>query len=123
MGAASPGYSPNENEVAYIRKQYEHCGAFLGVCGGFEPALRAGLLEGKTATCPRPMVEMLRHQAAGVKWEEKRWVRDGKMWTSGALLNGLDLMVAFVREVFTGKEGLIEAAIEIGGWPARGQEY
>lgn len=123
MGAAGVSYTATETELAFIRKAHDDCSAFLSICGRCVHPLAAGSLEGKTATAPRPMVEMLRQSAPGVKWVERRWTHDGKMWTSGALLNGLDLMVAFVREVFGERAGLVTSAIEIGAWPCRGAEY
>lgn len=101
-------YVPNEAELSYLRKAHDECSAFLTICGGFIPAQKAGILAGKTATAPRFMIEQLRKEDPRTNWVEKRWVRHGKVWTSGALLNGLDLMMAFVREAFGG-EGESEA--------------
>lgn len=123
MAAHRPGYTPNEAELCFVRKAYEDSSAFLTICGGFDAPLRAGLLNGKTATAPRFMLETLRTEAPGTKWVEKRWARDGKLWTSGALLNGLDLMVAFVRDTYANMPEVINAMVELGGWPDRGAEY
>jgi len=86
-----------------------------------QSALQAGLLEGKTATAPRPMVGPLSQAFPGVKWVVKRWARDDKMWTSGALLNGTDLMRAFVSEYWKGP--LFEFALELGAYPIRDVNY
>lgn len=96
MGQRKVGYAENEAEIAFIRKAYEDCSAFLAICGGYESAHRAGLLKGKTATAPRVILHQLREESPETNWIEQRWARDGKMWTSGILLNGLDLMMAFV---------------------------
>lgn len=88
MGAHDAGYTLTPGEVAFVRKCHEHCEALLFICGGFLVALQSGLLEGKTATAPRPMLKMLRQMNPEVQWVERRWARDGKIWTSGALLNG-----------------------------------
>ena len=69
------------------------------------------------------MVPMLQEDPR-TTWVEKRMIRDGngegKLWTSGALLNGLDLMREFVMTYWPklGRE-----AIPLGGWPARSVEY
>lgn len=65
-------------------------------------------------------------------WVEKRWVRDGKLWSSGALLNGTDMMMAFGKETWgadsTGEEddkdvSLFEFTRRMGGWPSREVDY
>lgn len=88
---------------------------------------RAGLLDGKTATGPRPILGAWQAQSPGTGWVERRWVQDGKMWTSGALLNGCDLVHNFVRQVW-GQEGspsagLVDMAAKMGAWPDRDVEY
>ncbi|PMD37917.1 class I glutamine amidotransferase-like protein [Hyaloscypha variabilis F] len=123
MGAHDVGYNLNDAELAFIRKSFDECVAFITICGGFLAALQAGLLEGKTATGPRPMLDGLRQMAPGVKWVEKRWVRDGKLWTSGALLNGLDLTRAFATEYWGGKDTLVEFCLELGSYPVRDVNY
>ncbi|KAK8088493.1 hypothetical protein PG997_003454 [Apiospora hydei] len=116
-------YKPNEAELAFVRKSYEDCAAFLTICGGMMVPLQAGILKGLTCTAPRTMLPMLRGMAPETKWAEKRWVRDGKVWTSGVLLNGQDLMVAFVREYWGGEGSLGEALIQMGNWPLRSVNY
>ncbi|CEJ93824.1 hypothetical protein VHEMI09391 [[Torrubiella] hemipterigena] len=104
IGANNPLYQPNEAELAYARKSYESCLGFITICGGFQVALSAGILNGKTATAPRMLLEDLKQKAPQVKWVEKRWVRDDKLWTSGTLLNGTDLMTNFIRQTWDVKE-------------------
>jgi transcriptional regulator GlxA family with amidase domain len=123
MGAHDSRYTLNEAERAFIIKSYANSTAFLTICGGFLSALQSGLLEGKIATGPRIMLDDLRENFPGVKWEEKRWARDGKLWTSGALLNGLDLMRAFVSEFWGGEGSLVEWTLEIGAYPVRDIKY
>lgn len=87
-------------------------------------ALRAGLLHGKTATCPRPMLNILRTQAPDTNWVERRWERDGKLWTSGALLNGLDLISAFAKETWgASRKELMNFSFKTAGWVLRDQDY
>lgn len=106
-----------------MRKSYSDSSAFLTICGGVEVPRLAGLLEGRTATGPRFIIEsMLRAQSPGVKWVERRWVRDGKLWTSGALLNGTDMMRNFAME-FWGDRKVVGMMCEMGGWPDRDVEY
>ena len=86
--------------------------------------LRAGIYEGKTVTAPRFIIDMLNEQSPNVKFVDRRWQRDGKLWSSGTLLNGLDCMQAFVRDTWGPTKGdLIEAVLDLGAWPIRDEEY
>ncbi|KAK7924270.1 hypothetical protein PG985_006324 [Apiospora marii] len=124
MGAVlEMGYQPTEAELAFVRKAHEDCAAFLTICGGMMVPLQAGILKGLTCTAPQIMLPKLRQEAPDTNWVEKRWARDGKVWTSGVLLNGQDLMVAFVREYWGGKGSLGEALIQMGCWPQRSVNY
>ncbi|KAM0720654.1 hypothetical protein Q7P37_004791 [Cladosporium fusiforme] len=124
MGAHHMGYTLTEGEVNFIRKTHEHCAAFLFVCGSFMAGLQAGLLQGKTATGPRPMIEHLRQSNPEVNWVTKRWARDGKIWTSGALLNGTDMVKAFAEETWGGEEeDLFGMILRLGGYPYRDINY
>lgn len=123
MGARKQDYVENEAELAFMRKAFDDCSAFLSICGGFASPHRAGLLKDKTATAPRMILEMLRQQSPETNWVEKRWARDGKMWTSGTLLNGLDLMMAFARETWPHKAPMVEMLFDIGSFPVRSVDY
>jgi len=120
MGANHIAYEPSETELAYIRKVHDDCTALLTVCGGNDPVVRAGLLEGKTATAPRLFLPMFRQKAPGVNWVEKRYVNDGKIWTTGVLLNGMDMVAAFGRSVWG---ETVDGLIRSGGWPERDVDY
>lgn len=127
MGATFdvPPYQPNEAELTFIRNTYNSptLQAFLTICGGMLPALQAGLLEGKRATAPRPMIEYLRQTAPGTEWTERRWEVDesGKMWTSGTLLNGTDMIREWAGRTFGTdmRKDLMAVLLEFGGWPVR----
>ncbi|KAK2592699.1 hypothetical protein QQS21_009600 [Conoideocrella luteorostrata] len=123
IGANNFGYTPNETELDFVRKTYSSCSAFITVCGGMVVPLRAGVLSGKTATAPRFMLDMLKEQSPEVQWVEKRWVRDGKLWTSGALLNGMDLGTAFVQEVWAERKELVDFLLRVGSWVSRDLDY
>ena len=69
------------------------------------------------------MLEMLKQTMPEVSWVDQRWHRDGKLWTSGALLNGTDLMRAFAMETWGGGETLANAMLDIGGFPRRDVDY
>ena len=116
--------NPTNAEIKFIRESYEHCAAFLAICGGFMAPLRSGIYEGKTATAPRFLLDNLRKESPGVTWVDRRWQQDGKLWTSGTLLNGLDCMQAFARQTWNPTKGeFVEAMLSIGSWPVRDEEY
>ncbi|KAJ5459309.1 hypothetical protein N7530_011253 [Penicillium desertorum] len=123
VGAMSFNYQATEAEIAFLRKTHDDCTALLLVCAGFQPALVAGLLEGKTATAPRPFLATMKQSAPGVNWIQKRYVRDGKIWTTGSLLNGFDMVAAFGRENWGGEGTFIGVLTQEGGWPDRDVDY
>jgi transcriptional regulator GlxA family with amidase domain len=118
------GYTPDDTELAFVRKAWDDCSAFLTICGGILVPLQAGILEDKTATAPAFMVDDVRKQAPGTNWVTKRWVRDGKLWTSGALLNGTDMMTNFVKSYWgKGDDSLVGFLCKLGAWPDRDIDY
>ena len=125
MGAhlALDGYSPSEAELNFIRKSYDDCSAFITVCGGMLAPFQAGLFKGKTVTAPRFLLDQARQMGPDTTWVEERWHRDGKLWTSGALLNGLDLMRAFGTEYWGGAGSLMEFTLDSGHYPTRDLKY
>jgi transcriptional regulator GlxA family with amidase domain len=123
MGAYTLSYDLTEAELLFIRKSYDEASAFLTICGGFQGPLQAGVFQGKTATAPRPMLGMLRESAPAVQWIEKRWAHDGKLWTSGTLLNGVDLMAAFIRETWGENDTLQDFMLKFGGVTTRNVDY
>ncbi|KAI0538987.1 class I glutamine amidotransferase-like protein [Xylaria digitata] len=125
VGAHRFGYEPSKAELAFVAKSFESCAAFIAVCGGVDIPRLAGVLEGKTATGPRPLLDAWRAQSPGTNWVDKRWQRDGKMWTSGALFNGCDLVTNFVKQTWSGTPaGAIgDFAAKLGAWPDRDVDY
>ncbi|KAF2429100.1 class I glutamine amidotransferase-like protein [Tothia fuscella] len=123
MGAHLPPYSLTKGELSFIRKSYHEATAFLTICGGFVGPLEAGILQGKAATAPRTMLKILRESAPDVHWVEKRWARDGKLWTSGTLLNGIDLMAAFIRDTWGENDTLQNFLLKAGGVTTRDVDY
>ncbi|KIY03035.1 uncharacterized protein Z520_01501 [Fonsecaea multimorphosa CBS 102226] len=123
MGAHLGGYTPNEAELDFVRKSYENCSAFITICAGLQAAFEAGLFKNKTVAAPRFVLQQLRAAAPETNWVEKRWHRDGKLWTSGALLNGLEVMRAFGTEYWGGEGTLVQYALDSGHWPHRDVDY
>ena len=72
------------------------------VCTGAWILGAAGLLQGKEATTHWYRAEEMLTKY-GADFEQKRWVRDGKYWTSAGVTAGLDMSLALVNHLF-GKE-------------------
>ncbi|KAF4995474.1 hypothetical protein FGRMN_5095 [Fusarium graminum] len=124
IGAHAAGYAPDGTELDFVRKAYNDCSAFLSICGGMLVPLQAGILKGKTATGPCIFLEKFRQNAPETNWVRKRWVRDGKLWTSGALLNGLDMMFNFIRHHRgEGEDKLVDFWSKLGAWPDRDVDF
>ncbi|KAJ5238429.1 hypothetical protein N7468_003048 [Penicillium chermesinum] len=96
QGATIGGYKVSETEKAFLRENSD---------------------------CPPPVLPLLTQTAPGVNWVDKRWAQGGKIWTTGTLLCGLDMVVAFARQTWGGEGSLVERVIEMGEWPQRGVEY
>ncbi|ATY61270.1 DJ-1 family [Cordyceps militaris] len=128
VGAHHLDYVLSAAEVGFVQKAYAGCAAFMTVCGGVQVAVEAGLVAGKTVTGPRFMLARFRAAAPeAAAWVEKRFVQDGKLWTSGALHNGLDMMAAFMRQTWPRKEGegptLVDFGLVLGSGLDRDIDY
>lgn len=120
IGAYMSTYTPSEADLAFIRKAYADCTAFMTICGGVLAAQLAGLLVGHSATAPRFMIPLLREKDPRTTWVEKRAHHDGKIWTSGTLLNGLDMMREFGMAYWP---GLTAMTTSLGAYPERSLEF
>lgn len=107
--------------LSFLRTQYEHCSAYLSVCTGYHPTLLAGLFKGKKATAPRGILPHLRARHPEVDWVAKRWVKDGKVWSSGAVMNGFDMMQAYMLETFP--RDVVGVALRAADLSGRGANY
>lgn len=70
-----------------------------GVCTGAWILGAAGLLQGKAATTNwyRAKEIMTKY---GATFQQKRWVQDGKYWTSAGVTAGIDMALAIVLNLF-----------------------
>lgn len=69
------------------------------------------------------IIPIVQKAAPDVNWEERRWCRDGKLWTSGALVNGLDMMREFIEEYWGGEGSLARLMGQSGSAPVRDRDY
>lgn len=57
---------------------------------------------------------------------DKRWVKDreGKVWSSGGVSNGCDMMAAYLRDVYGGeRREIVEFVLGIADVGERGEDY
>lgn len=69
------------------------------VCTGAWVLGASGLLQGKEATTHWYRAEEMLTKY-GAEFKQKRWVRDGKYWTSAGVTAGLDMALALVNHLF-----------------------
>jgi transcriptional regulator GlxA family with amidase domain len=99
--------------------------AAMTVCTGVNILASAGALVGHNATAPYILYPLLEKQHPTVHWSQARWVRtaEGKLWTSGSIGNGLDMVAAFMREYFWDRPELVELVLAAAAVGDRGREY
>lgn len=68
------------------------------VCTGAWILGSTGLLKGKNATTHWYRAEEMM-KMYGANFQQKRWVRDGKYWTSAGVTAGMDMCLGIVQEV------------------------
>ncbi|ORX93756.1 PfpI endopeptidase-like protein [Clohesyomyces aquaticus] len=95
----------------------------LTVCTGVIIAAASGILENRTATGSRGIVDpILRKQYPGTKWrDDVRWWIEGRIWTSGGITNGQDMVAAYIRQRWPGS--LSETVCAMADVGERGQYY
>ena len=102
-----PGPAPTlvltEDEVAFIVRKSEEVEAVLTVCTAGLILAQTGLLEGKKSCTNKAALAGLAAAGKvpkGVHWvRDRRWVVDGKFWSSAGITAGMDLVVQWVRRV------------------------
>jgi transcriptional regulator GlxA family with amidase domain len=81
----------------FVAGQAETCKVVLSVCTGSFILHSAGLLKGKKATTHFSMLDNLR-DLQDVKVVEKRFVKDGKIWTSAGVSAGIDMALELIAD-------------------------
>lgn len=82
----------------------------LTVCTGSEILARTSLLDGRRATSNKRVFNEVKAMHPRVEWVAKaRWVVDGDVWTSSGVSAGMDLIFAWMAEVW-GEEMAQETA-------------
>lgn len=90
-----------EGVVEFVRGYYPKLKWCLTVCTGSAILAKSGVLDGRRATSNKKAFAWVKEQNVDVEWVPKaRWVVDGNIWTSSGISAGIDLIFAWVGEVF-----------------------
>ncbi len=89
----------DEEVLDYLRDKSRTCEAVLSVCTGSYLMQKAGLFKGRRATTHWEHLHHLRDDPT-IEVSEQRYVNDGKIWSSGGVSAGMDMMLAFIASRF-----------------------
>ncbi|KDQ21510.1 hypothetical protein BOTBODRAFT_123282 [Botryobasidium botryosum FD-172 SS1] len=101
-----PGPDPTgpfpEETLAFIRKVSAEAKEVLTICTGSMVLAAAGVLDGRRACTNKFALKALaaegKHRKE-VKWvTDKRWVVDGKFWTSAGITAGIDMAMEWLKD-------------------------
>ncbi|KAL2810487.1 class I glutamine amidotransferase-like protein [Aspergillus granulosus] len=92
---------PITSSIAFIRSVYPSLRYLITVCTGSGLAARAGILDGRRATTNKRAFREISVWRSEVEWVAKaRWVVDGNLWTSSGVSSGIDVILAWIGNVF-----------------------
>jgi transcriptional regulator GlxA family with amidase domain len=105
-----PDYVAPPNVAAYIRRAAVETPIVMSVCSGSLVLAQLGILDGKPASTNAEMTDFARKAYPKVQWQDGvRWTVDGKLWTSGGVIEGISMMANFIR---SGRYGDAERAVK-----------
>jgi len=81
-----PAMKPPEEVLQFVRDHVVAGVELLAICTGVFVAGYSGVLDGKRASGPRGVLNLLKKECPKVQWAEQRYVQEGKIWTSGKAL-------------------------------------
>lgn len=85
----------------FVRSRVDELQGVFATCTGGIVAAQMGILDGKRATTNHPFVPVGQKLRPQVKWTaETQWVVDGKFWTAGGALAGMDMFAHWVKEKY-----------------------
>ncbi|KAL2860739.1 DJ-1/PfpI family protein [Aspergillus lucknowensis] len=87
--------------VDFIRYVYPSLKHLITVCTGSGLVARAGVLDGRRATTNKRAFVEVTGWRGEVDWVARaRWVVDGNIWTSSGVSAGIDVMLAWIGNVY-----------------------
>ncbi|MCP3926886.1 MAG: AraC family transcriptional regulator [Desulfobacterales bacterium] len=100
--AGGPGVekaSKNQKLLKYLKRKNKKVRRLGSICGGSLILAKAGLLKGKKATTHWSDIEKLIQSYPDIKVKtDINFIRDGHIYTSGGVMNGVQLALGLVEE-------------------------
>jgi transcriptional regulator GlxA family with amidase domain len=91
----------NEALLSFLREQSKKSELVASVCSGSALLAKAGVLDGRRATCNKAYFGVLTLNGPNVQWAPKaRWVEDGRFFTSSGVSAGTDMALAIIAKRF-----------------------
>ncbi|KAG6879089.1 hypothetical protein C0992_005234 [Termitomyces sp. T32_za158] len=105
LGVRDISSPPIQDAIAFTARVYPGLKHLITVCTGSVVAALAGVLDGRRATTNKSAWEWVKDTAARggstARWVPRaRWVVDGNVWTSSGVSAGLDVVFAWIAQVF-----------------------
>ena len=100
LGGPDPStFELDPKYAEFIRRHVAAGKLLLTTCTGAMLAAQAGVLDGKNATINHGAVSFMKQKFPNVKWtDEKKWIIDGNIWTSGGAVAGMDMCAQWIIE-------------------------
>ncbi|RGP77092.1 dj-1 family [Fusarium longipes] len=100
LGGPDPSKFQLHPKYAEFIQRHVAAGKLLfTTCTGAMVAAAAGVLDGKKATINHACIPFMKQAFPNVNWtDEKKWVIDGNIWTSGGAVAGMDMLAHWIKE-------------------------
>jgi len=101
LGANTLIEKGNRQIEDFVASRYNSTSYIGSVCTGAALLARSGILDGRRATSNKEAFAWVVGFGPKTEWvPNARWVHDGKVWTSSGVSAGMDMIVAFLREIY-----------------------
>ncbi|KAF1951524.1 class I glutamine amidotransferase-like protein [Byssothecium circinans] len=116
-----PGMRPEEEVLQFVRGHVDAGVDLLTICSGVFVAGFAGVLDGKKVAGLRGVQGLLDKAFPEVEWVDRRYVQDGKVWSSGGITNGMDMVAVYMKNKWPGP--LSDTVLALADVEVRPAEY
>lgn len=87
--------------IEYVRQTYPSLKYLITICTGAGIAASAGVLDGRRATTNKAAWKEITPLGPRVEWTSPaRWVVDENIWSSSGVTAGIDLIFAFIEQMY-----------------------
>lgn len=108
-GEGSRRLLKHDRLLVWIAEQAERVQILASVCTGALVLARAGVLAGKRVTTHHGAFDRLPElEPSVIVVRDKRFLRDGKVWTSGGISAGIDMSLAIVEHLLKDTAPVVE---------------